>query len=38
MATTRQDIERWFKEGLHSGKRYMIVVCDTFEYDVNMMV
>lgn len=33
MAVTKQDIEGWFDEGVASGARHMIVVCDTFDYE-----
>ena len=33
MAATREDIERWFSEGVKQGATHMIVVCDTFDYE-----
>lgn len=33
MAATRQDINRWFEQGLNEGATHMIVVCDTFDYE-----
>jgi len=32
MATTKQDIAYWFKEGAEEGATHMIVVCDTFDW------
>ena len=31
--TTRSEISEWFDRGKVSGEGYMIVVCDTFDYD-----
>lgn len=32
MAATRQEIERWFDEGVKLGATHMIVVCDTYDW------
>lgn len=29
---TRDDLEKWFKEGVSKGKRYMMVLCDTYDH------
>lgn len=31
--TTRDEIARWFDRGVEQGKRYMLVICDTFDHD-----
>jgi len=31
--TTKQEISRWFDEGVDEGADYMFVVCDTFDYE-----
>ena len=33
MATTQDDIRRWFKATKKEGGKFMIVMCDTFDYD-----
>lgn len=33
MTATKEDIRRWFKKGAEEGEAYMIIVCDTFDYD-----
>jgi hypothetical protein len=33
MSTTKEDIARWFKAGLEGDYDYMIVVCDTFDWE-----
>lgn len=33
MAASREEISRWFDEGVADGKDYMLVVCDTFDWD-----
>lgn len=33
MATTQQDIRRWFKDGKKMGATHMIVVCDTWDWE-----
>lgn len=33
MTTTRDDIRAWINRGKADGKAYMIVVCDTFDWD-----
>lgn len=30
--TTREEISRWFDKGIETGRRYMVVMCDTFDY------
>lgn len=32
MAATREDIEGWFKHGVNIGSRYLVVICDTYDY------
>ncbi len=32
MNTTAQQIGDWFDAGVRSGHRYMVVLCDTFDY------
>ena len=31
--TSKQTLEEWFDRGVSDGATYMIVVCDTFDYD-----
>lgn len=33
MVTTRQDITEWFNRGKTEGAAYMIVACDTFDWE-----
>lgn len=33
MSTTKDDIARWWSEGLRQKATHMIVVCDTFDYE-----
>ena len=33
MATSKQDIQRWFEEGKRSNATHMVVVCDTFDWE-----
>jgi len=33
VATTKNDLRRWFKQGVKNGATHMIVVCDTFDHD-----
>lgn len=33
MASTRLDVDRWIKSAKEQGKKFIISVCDTFEYD-----
>lgn len=33
MGTSREDLKRWFEEGIAQGATHMIVVCDTFDYE-----
>lgn len=33
MPTTRDDLRRWFDEGVEQGATHMIVACDTFDYE-----
>lgn len=32
MPTTRDDLSRWFDDGVEQGATHMVVVCDTFDY------
>lgn len=32
MTTSRMAIDRWFDEGKKSGKDYMIIACDTYDW------
>lgn len=32
MSTIREDIEGWIAHGTQEGRRYMLVVCDTFDH------
>lgn len=32
MSTTKNDLSRWFDEGIKAGQKFMIVVCDEFDY------
>ena len=32
MAATRDDIQRWFSRGVTDGARWMIVLCDTYDW------
>ena len=32
MKTTKDDIRRWFKEGVERNATHMIVICDTFDW------
>lgn len=32
MPTTREDISRWYDEGLRRGASHLVVVCDTFDW------
>ena len=31
--TSRSEISKWYDEGIKSGKVYMLVVCDTYDYE-----
>lgn len=31
--TTRAEIKQWFDEAAHEGAAYMIIFCDTFDYE-----
>lgn len=31
--TTKQEISKWFDEGIKKGADYMIVACDTFDWE-----
>ena len=31
--TTREDISRWFDDGVRRGATHLIVVCDTFDHE-----
>jgi len=33
MAASREDIARWFERGFAEKKKYLLVVCDTFNYE-----
>lgn len=33
MATTKEDISGWIKNGKEQGATHMIVVCDTFDWE-----
>lgn len=33
MTTEKSDIDAWFEKGIVSGNRWMIVVCDTYDYE-----
>lgn len=33
MATTKQELEQWFKRGLEQGATHMVVVCDTYDWE-----
>jgi hypothetical protein len=33
MAATKGDLRGWFDRGVQQGAKYMIVVCDTFDWD-----
>jgi hypothetical protein len=33
MAASREEIGRWFDEGVTQGKRYLVVMCDTFDWE-----
>lgn len=33
MSTSREMIAAWFDRGVQQGAAYMLVVCDTFEYE-----
>ena len=33
MASTKDDIRRWFKAGIEQNATHMIVVCDTFDHE-----
>lgn len=33
MAANRDDIQRWIDKGIADGAKWMIVVCDSFDYD-----
>lgn len=32
MATSRDEISRWFDEGIEKGATHMLVLCDTFDW------
>lgn len=31
--TTRDEISAWFDRGISQGSKYMLVICDTFDWD-----
>jgi hypothetical protein len=33
MATSKDDIRRWFDEGVKEGATHMIVICDTYDWE-----
>lgn len=33
MVTTKADIKRWFKHGMANNQKWMLIVCDTFNYE-----
>ncbi len=33
MAATKDDITRWFNEGVRKNHTHLIVICDTYDYD-----
>lgn len=33
MATTRQDISKWFDDGVAKGATHLVVICDTFDHE-----
>lgn len=33
MATTAEDIKRWWKSAKKAKAKYMVVVCDSFDYE-----
>lgn len=33
MAATRDDLSRWFDRGVSNKKTYMVIVCDTFDWE-----
>ena len=33
MGTSRQEIDKWFDEGIAQGATHMLVVCDTYDHD-----
>lgn len=33
MATSKQDLRRWFIDGVEQHATHMVVVCDTFDYE-----
>jgi hypothetical protein len=33
MAASRDDLSRWFDEGVRQGATHMVVVCDTFDWE-----
>lgn len=33
MTTTKAELKAWFEQGVAQGSAYMIVVCDTFDWE-----
>ena len=33
MTTTKDDLRRWFDEGVADGMWYMLILCDTFDHE-----
>ena len=31
--TTRDDVKQWFDKGVADGQRFMLVYCDTYDYE-----
>ena len=31
--TTKKDISRWFDEGVNNKYAFMLIICDTFDYE-----
>ena len=33
MAATKEDLSKWFEEGVKDGDEFMIIFCDTYEWE-----
>ncbi len=33
MATTKEDIKRWFERGVKIGATHVVIMCDTFDWE-----
>lgn len=33
MAATKDDLSRWFDRGVSQNKTYMVIVCDTYDWE-----